>query len=991
MDFKARMDGFFGDVMPMFKLSPAKKISKKEGNELKKDDKMRTRFLEAWNNFRYEFGSDATLKKDIPIWILGVRHHTANYDHKLLDENEQDDQLPVFNSTLAKQVFTDFGSRPWFTYRKQFPPIEGTNITSDTGWGCMLRTAQMMIAQGLMNHHLGRDWRWYQKNCNKHLKHLHKNIIRLFIDHPDCPLSLQCLSQTGRKYGNIPGNWYGPNTVAYIMQQAVNTEEHNFDEFSGIAVYVAQDCTVYSDDVYDLCGWSRDSDEDISRTTQDFQSRESDSDSETTSSASSFCVDEIGSEAHEILEFSPSEIPAENLFPARKLRDGMIPMREIVRSSDINPEVVIEEPWTDESQKFKHNNRIKPNTEKISEDSEPIPVVQTKYDLSQNTKDTYDQKKLKHTTEEKSLPRHFNIENNSVVLNESRPESELFSADSNTKQSSLAGSESINNVLVCENKSEKHLSLFSPKYKSNFKIRDIFKDLPQRAAKDPESSLQMKQGSSLPTKNMAHMKPQTDISLIFSSNLKDSPENICDVNNEKDQETVSPTKRYENAILSSSLQDSTLSNAHLVPNLSNANQSQQTDVPANKCQTPDRIPLNRTDSSSSEQNNSISSPGVYSEFLFKESVSCDPSPTKIQPLLTDKPEQIGEKFSTFDSAGKPRRINPFSPNYEFESSSSDTHNSKSTVGGAYSAEQHVAKNSFSSNDIKYTGQFSATTNETSSIQTERPKSVIILIPVRLGESSLNPIYIPCIQAMLSLKSSIGIIGGKPKHSLYFVGYQDENLLHLDPHYCQVADSPDGFKKNIHDYHTMNIRKTNAKKIDPSCCFGFYCKNSREFEQFKEEGKGNPSKDTVNYPMFLIMDGHSGDHQFSPSKTEKKTLSHEAQNDLTVASKMLSGETHDLALNDPTEQLENDIGASATNDIPQKISNTSSTKSAVKSSKKVSKVEGFSEEMSAKLNKLIPDPSKFYPKFMRQKSSSPTARRKNKNKEEESLESQFELL
>lgn len=53
---------------------------------------------------------------------------------------------------LSRQISSYFR----FTYRYGFETIEGTKLSSDSGWGCMARVAQMMMARVLYLHLMGK-------------------------------------------------------------------------------------------------------------------------------------------------------------------------------------------------------------------------------------------------------------------------------------------------------------------------------------------------------------------------------------------------------------------------------------------------------------------------------------------------------------------------------------------------------------------------------------------------------------------------------------------------------------------------------------------------------------------------------------------------------------------------------------------------------------------------------------------------------------------
>lgn len=88
--------------------------------------------------------------RDTPIWLLGHCYHK-----KLVDDQVSGKDVSGLANGMEgfKQ---DFISRIWFTYRREFPTLSGSSYTTDCGWGCMLRSGQMLLAQGLLCHLLGR-------------------------------------------------------------------------------------------------------------------------------------------------------------------------------------------------------------------------------------------------------------------------------------------------------------------------------------------------------------------------------------------------------------------------------------------------------------------------------------------------------------------------------------------------------------------------------------------------------------------------------------------------------------------------------------------------------------------------------------------------------------------------------------------------------------------------------------------------------------------
>lgn len=106
-------------------------------------------------------------------------------------------------------------SKLWFTYRSYFPNIEGTYLTNDIGWGCTIRSGQMLIGNTIIRKNLGSNWK-YDKTTISNEYH---KIINKFQDNYDGEFSLHNILKYYKIFEHEPGDWIGPYSFCKILEK----------------------------------------------------------------------------------------------------------------------------------------------------------------------------------------------------------------------------------------------------------------------------------------------------------------------------------------------------------------------------------------------------------------------------------------------------------------------------------------------------------------------------------------------------------------------------------------------------------------------------------------------------------------------------------------------------------------------------------------------------------------------------------------------------
>ncbi|KAJ3211477.1 Cysteine protease atg4b [Dinochytrium kinnereticum] len=107
-----------------------------------------------------ETDNDSSLWEQFKSGVSSLISAAAESFRQISDRSPGGDEVWLLGNKYSgvkdEAFLEDFASKLWMTYRHSYPPIKPSGYTADVGWGCMLRSGQMMLSNAFLLHLLGR-------------------------------------------------------------------------------------------------------------------------------------------------------------------------------------------------------------------------------------------------------------------------------------------------------------------------------------------------------------------------------------------------------------------------------------------------------------------------------------------------------------------------------------------------------------------------------------------------------------------------------------------------------------------------------------------------------------------------------------------------------------------------------------------------------------------------------------------------------------------
>ncbi|KAF9900490.1 Cysteine protease atg4b [Linnemannia zychae] len=108
------------------------------------------------------------------------------------------------------------------------------------------------------------------------------------------------------------------------------------------------------------------------------------------------------------------------------------------------------------------------------------------------------------------------------------------------------------------------------------------------------------------------------------------------------------------------------------------------------------------------------------------------------------------------------------------------------------------------------------------------KPVVVMMPVRYGLDKLKEGYVSNLKKLFQLPQFLGIAGGRPGRSLYFVACQGNDLFYFDPHTVKTRATHEELSHcPSSSYHCNVVRAMDIMELDPSMMLGFLIQSMQD--------------------------------------------------------------------------------------------------------------------------------------------------------------------